>query len=586
VDFRILGPLEVADDGRAIPLDAAKHRALLGILLLHPNEVVSNERLIDELWGERPPATAPKIVQTYVSHLRRALGPDSIVTRPPGYALRIDEEELDALRFRRLVADARDLVARGDHERAGALYARSLALWRGPALADVALESFGRSEVERLDEERLDALMDRIDCDLALGRHDHLVAELEELVEQHPLRERLRAQLMLALYRSGRQTEALAVYREAHRTLVDEFGLEPARELQELEAAILSHDAAVRPPRRALAPVRVRHGRALAAAGTVLALALAVALAASLGGGAQAPEPLRLASNSVGFIDAASGLVTKSFSVGDAPRALALGFDSVWVANYAEKTVTRVDRRSGRRDTIPVDSHPTGIAAYEGMVWVSTFEGLLIPIDPRFNSVGTAIPLPAVPARMTAGREGVGEIAVGGGFLWVSVPPTTVVRIDPSRPEEVLSIAPDSGTQGAIAYRDDEAWTGGSGDVFPIAAASGTPEPGVPVGTPVRDLTFADSSLWVVSGGPARSRTLVALRRIDFRTRLIETTIRVGSDPVAVASMGGSIWVASRSDGAVSRIDPATNRVVDTITLGARAWAVVADENGVWVAVE
>ena len=248
MEFRILGPLEVLDGERAIAFDAAKQRALLGVLLLHANEVVSRERLIDELWGERPPATAAKLVQGYVSQLRRRLGRDAIATRGPGYLLGVNEDAVDAARFRGLVAEARRLATNGAQEPAARVYRAALALWRGPPLADVVVESLARNEIERLEEERLGALGDRIDCELTLGHHDELVAELETLVNQYPLRERLRAQLMLALYRSGRQAEALAAFQDARRTLLEQLGLEPSRELQELERAILRHDPALAAP--------------------------------------------------------------------------------------------------------------------------------------------------------------------------------------------------------------------------------------------------------------------------------------------------------------------------------------------------
>src|SRR5262245_47869447 len=246
MQFRILGPLEVADGHGAISFDAPKQRTLLAVLLLHANEVVSSERLIDELWGDSPPATAGKVVQTYVSQLRKALGHEMIVTRPPGYVLQVEEGALDADRFHRLTRDARALVATGRQARAEAVYREALAFWRGPPLADVVFESFAANEVEGLDEERLKALMDRIDCDLALGRHHELVPELETLVGQYPLRERLRAQLMLALYRSGRQAEALEVYRETRQRLAEDLGIEPGQELRELEQAILRQDESLR----------------------------------------------------------------------------------------------------------------------------------------------------------------------------------------------------------------------------------------------------------------------------------------------------------------------------------------------------
>jgi DNA-binding SARP family transcriptional activator len=232
-------------------LDAPKQRALLGVLLLHAGEVVSAERLIDELWGERPPQTATKVLQTYVSQLRRVLGADVIVTHSRGYLLQVEKEGLDAGRFRNLAARARLLAGSGEAERAESVYRESLALWRGSPLADLSFESFARNEVEQLGEERVDAVIGWIDCRLGLGQHSELVPELERLVRKHPLRERLRAQLMLALYRSGRQADALAAYQEARRILVDELGLEPGPELQQLERAILAHDPTLEAPLRA-----------------------------------------------------------------------------------------------------------------------------------------------------------------------------------------------------------------------------------------------------------------------------------------------------------------------------------------------
>jgi len=236
VEFRILGPLEVVDGGRSLPLGGARERAVLALLLTRPNEVVSTDRLIDELWGAKPPRTALNTVQYYVSQLRKLLGAERIVTRPPGYAIRIAGGELDLQEFELL-------LERGNAE---ALH-EALALWRGPPLADFVYEPFAREEIVRLEELRLDAHERRVEADLARGRGAELVAELEQLIAAHPLRERLRGQLMLALYRSGRQAEALAVYQDARRTLVDELGIEPGPPLQELERAILRQDPTLNP---------------------------------------------------------------------------------------------------------------------------------------------------------------------------------------------------------------------------------------------------------------------------------------------------------------------------------------------------
>ncbi len=241
MEYRILGPLEVVEAGRSLPLGGPKQRSLLAVLLLRANEVVSTDDLIDRMWGEQAPPTAAKVVQVQVWRLRKTLGADALVTRPPGYVLRVGPDELDLARFERLVGEARAA------ERAtGAEKLRdALALWRGSPLADLAFESFFSVEIARLEELRVAALEERIETDLALGRHAELVPELESLVVEHPLRERLHGQLMLALYRSGRQAEALEAYRRTRELLVEELGLEPGEELKRLEKAILSHDPAL-----------------------------------------------------------------------------------------------------------------------------------------------------------------------------------------------------------------------------------------------------------------------------------------------------------------------------------------------------
>ena len=238
MEFKILGPLEVVEDGLPLPLGHGRERALLALLLLRANEVVSADVLIDDLWRERPPATAAKALQVYVSRLRKRLGADVVATRPPGYAIEVGEDQLDLIRFERLVQQAR-----GDDPLTAASQLRdALSLWRGSPLAEFANEPFAQPEILRLEELRLAALEGRIDADLALRRHAELVGELELLVHRNPYRERLRRQLMLALYRSGRQADALEAYRDARSVLTQELGLEPSPELRKLERQILAHD--------------------------------------------------------------------------------------------------------------------------------------------------------------------------------------------------------------------------------------------------------------------------------------------------------------------------------------------------------
>lgn len=261
MEFRVLGPIEVIDEGRFVPLNAAKPRALLAILLLHANEFVSSDRLIDDLWDDTPPATATKVLQTYVSQLRKALGQEAIETGPAGYRLRLDPDSLDLLRFRRLVADDQG----GEPAEHAARLREALALWRGEPLAELAEQRWARTEIERLDALRLDALERRIEADMAAGRDRELIDELERLVAAHPLRERARGQLMLALYRSGRQADALAAYREAREASVECLGLEPGARLRELERAILHHDPALDGIRSPRSPVRERRPASLPA---------------------------------------------------------------------------------------------------------------------------------------------------------------------------------------------------------------------------------------------------------------------------------------------------------------------------------
>src|SRR5215211_2241360 len=264
MEFRILGPLEVAEGGVPVALGAPKQRALLAVLLLHANEVVSAGRLVDELWGEAPPARAAKLVQHYVSGLRKVLPTGVLLTRAPGYLLRVEPGQLDLFEFERLLEDAKRSTAEGDVARTADLYRHALSLWRGPALEDAALESHAAREAARLDDLRLAALVERIELELELGRHAELAGELELLAQRHPYQERLRAQLMLALYRSGRQAEALEAYHATRRTLMDELGLEPSHELQLLERAILQQDpslelpAATRQPAAPAEPVEPR----------------------------------------------------------------------------------------------------------------------------------------------------------------------------------------------------------------------------------------------------------------------------------------------------------------------------------------
>ena len=301
MEFRILGPFEVVEAGRAVGLGGRKKRATLAILLLHHDQVVSSERLIEELWGERAPPTALQTVRVHVSQIRKTLGSELVRTLPAGYVLELEPHQLDSRRFERLVGEGTEAIAAGEAPTAAALLHEALDMWRGPALADFVYEPFAQGEIARLDELRLVALEARIDADLAVGRHVEVVGELEGLISEHPLRERLRAQLMLSLYRAGRQSESLAAYSDARRTFVEELGLEPSVELRSLERAILEQE-----PSLGVAPLTAR----VPAAPSVRKTVTVVHVALGAVGGEEA-DPETLAPRLAGPLEQALGVIVR-----------------------------------------------------------------------------------------------------------------------------------------------------------------------------------------------------------------------------------------------------------------------------------
>jgi DNA-binding SARP family transcriptional activator len=331
LDFRILGPFEVVDH-QPLALGGHKQKAVLAALLLHRGEVVTADRVIEALWGERAPATAGKTVQVYVSNLRKALGDGQLVTQGGGYVLAVGPDQVDADRFAKLAGNGREALERGHPQQARALLGSALALWRGPALADFSYESFAEPEIARLEEARLGTLEDRIEADLQLGQHAALVPELEALVHEHPLRERLYELLMVALYRSGRQVDALDRYQRARTKLIDEFGVEPGPRLQETQRAVLSQDATLdlpgaRPTRWIHVPRRRRAWGAVAAACALIALI--VVLATSGGGGrrptrAAATGTVEISSPASGGLYAQGERVPTSFRCASARRGPAV----------------------------------------------------------------------------------------------------------------------------------------------------------------------------------------------------------------------------------------------------------------------
>ena len=595
MEFRILGPLEVLDDQRPVLLGGAKQRALLGVLLLHANEVVSTTRLVDELWGERPPATAEKLVQGYVHALRKPLGADALVTQAPGYKLRLDPCALDLLEFERLTEHARG----AELDEAVELRRQALSLWRGPPLADVALEGPARHTVGRLSEVRLATQIERIDAELELGRHAQLIGELESLVGANPYQERLHAQLMVALYRSGRQAEALHAYQAVRRTLSDELGLQPSQELRDLQVAILRQDESLsidgrvvpappsptepqKPPRPLDEPPRVlRVGRPRGRSAALLIASLVGVAAAATAALLlrDEPVPVKTPPNSLGVIDPRTNKVVDAIRVGPRPGPVAEGAGSVWVGNVDGKTLWRIN--SDTRQivaTIQLPATPTGIAVGFGAVWIAHGRsGQLSRVDPQFDRVTKTIDV--------AGRALYfpnGSIDVGDGWVWAVFGNSTLARVDPGAMRVSRSGVSGQGPA-AIAVGYDSVWVSNSGDstvqrFHPITFEEG-PLDEYNVGRTPTGVAVGDGAIWVANTADD------SVTRIDPGTRAT-LPIPVGDGPTAVAVGPGAVWVANRDAGTISRIDPVTNHVVRTIDVGSAPSGIVVAGGAVWVAVQ
>ena len=596
------------EDGRPLALGRLKERIVLAVLLLHANEFVSRERLIDELWGPAPPATARKAVNVYISKLRQTLtrdGHDPIATADGGYRLVVDPDLLDADRMRSVVARARERLADGESEEASRLLEEALAFWRGPALAGLALESFGRDEVVQLDELRLAVLMDRIDCDLARGRHEHVLGELQLLVREHPLRERLRAQQMLALYRADRQADALDAYRQARHDLIDELGIEPSESLQRLHQAILRHDRALEAPTgtaatngNIAAPVAAlevvtprSHRRRLAlrrrylvvaGVAALAAVAVAVAVLSTRGSG---PKPgsspvSYVLPDSWAIIDPTTGKLVADPGGGVKPGPIALVGSALWIVTRGNGQIERYDPRTDRgTPPLPAGTAPYAIAAdADGNAWVSQRKAVVTWFLHTVKSIGTgpyATPVPTT-QDIPVPLPGTGAEAVGGGFLWVIPGPVStgnrvaLIDIRHRRFHSAIPLGPGRQTS-AIAYGYGSAWIGtydprhSTAWLARVRPGSNRPESlGLETGDGAGPLAVAvgNGSVWVITSRGS-------LLRIDPRTLSIVHRIPMSAErPTLLAVGAGSVWTANHTGYSVSEIDPRTNKVVRTIPLG------------------
>jgi DNA-binding SARP family transcriptional activator len=580
--FRLLGPMDVVDGDRVVGIGGGRQRALLAALLLRPNEVVSTERLIDELWSDHRPETATTALHGLVSALRKVLEPDVLVTRAPGYMLRLDEADIDAVEFERLLDGGRQELAAGNATEAADTLRRALALWRGPALAEVADREFAQIEAQRLDELRLQALEERIEADLQLGRSHELVPELEALVAREPLRDRPCALLMRALYGAGRQADALEVYRQARRRLVDELGLEPSRPLQELEQAILRQDPALgavaESPRPIVHEGRRRPRRVVA----VLVLAVVAAAMALVAAFAfdrvSTPALAGVDTDHLGIIDPRTNKIVGEIAVGQRPAAVAVGDGSVWVANAGSGgTVTRIDPHTRRvMDTIGIGAPASSLAVTRDAVWVGNgSDGTVSKIDPSSDSVIEVIDLRG-PNLVVP--NGVQSLAVANGSLWVAVGPSSLLRFDLRTGKKTW--IPLGSPPLAVAAGAGAVWvTTGDEQLFRIDQTTGKAAEPLQIRTGV-DLAVGYGRVWVMDG---------ALSAIDTRSLVFEggSPLHGPSFPIAVAAGYRAVWWLDNFAGVLYRTDPDDVQRLTKIALGHGRPADVAVGAGeVWVCVQ
>ena len=514
------------------------------------------------------------------------------MTHAGGYLLRLEPEQLDLTLFERLLEEGRRALAGGNYERASKRLAEALALWRGPALADLAYEPFARAEAERLDEQRLAALEERIEAELALGRHSSLIGELESLSAKHPLRERLHGQLMLALYRSGRQAEALAAYRETRQHLLDELGIDPSPALQRIEQAILLQDPALE---LSAQPLASEHGgQPLEPASpkwgvpsidrwraAVLAVAVAGVIVAAVAGaivfftGSSSPSLDRVDADAVGILDPKTGRITAEVLLGGTPAQLAAGAGSIWAVSPQRQTVSRIDPKTlDVVQTIDVGSGPGGIAYSRRAraVWVANGgDGTLSRIDQATNKVVDTPSVGNVPV----------AVAAGFGSVWVTnAGDRAVVRLDATTGLAV-KVIPTGDVGRGIAIGGGAVWVSDDirGRVSRIDPRTNEVTEQVPVGGGATALAYGAQSLWVANG---LDRTVM---RLDPERNVVTRAIPIGSTPGGLAFADGDLWVSDEAGGRILRVDPRRNKVVASVETGNRPQGVVFAAGRLWVPV-
>jgi DNA-binding SARP family transcriptional activator/ABC-type transport system substrate-binding protein len=605
VDFRILGPLEVLGAGRGVPLGGAKQRAALAMLLLHRNQTVSRDRLIEGLWGEEPPASAGHTLEAYVSRLRRALltveASPRLMARPPGYWLKVEAGELDLDRFQAALDRAGTAISGGDPPAAAAALREALAMFRGAPLEDLTYAPFAQGEIPRLEELRLAAVERRIDADLACGRHRELVGELESLVARHPLRERFWAQLMLTLYRSGRQGEALGALERARSGLAEELGVDPSPVLTEVQRGILRHDPGLAPPQprpglpamagrqggdaglrsdesaamRSQFQAPAADGRGPAAPGEpgrrpfmtrrpartgliAVALVALVALVAVfvpriLHPGRAEPMSPRPGLN---FLDARTGEVVGYLPIpvtSEVHYAGGVFWDVKGSQTSASVSFVAIDARTRRvlREFASPFDDVGGFTVDGNDLWVTSYpEPVLVRMDARSGRVEDRIPLsdPSAP-RFRGTSYGAEQLVVAAGSVWVG------------RTGEVVQVNPQTGRvvrrfplpyEWGIGFGEGKVWVSTKDGLTWIDPATGQVGPTAPITTP-QYVAVGAGSAWTED-------KLGTVYKVGLDGRVLATyrTADGGVGDTKVDFSGGTLWEGNGSTGTVTAIDALT----------------------------
>ncbi len=597
-EFRMLGPLEVRLDGNLVQIGGPRQRALLAMLLLSANRVVSRDRLIDELLTEAPADMADHQLRVQVSRLRRALGvnggnPGRLVTRLPGYVLEVEPGELDLHEFEHLVSQGDSALEARDFKSAARAFRQAEALWRGRPLADLEFEPFARLDVERLSELRLVAVEKRIEAELSLGRHAILVPELEARVAEHPMRERLRGQLMLALYRGGRQADALEAYQVGRAVLNEELALEPSPALRQLQQSILRQDVGLElcdPHSGSLATQVIDRAadpatelgvadfggvvsRAGSKYGRPLVLALVLALTAIVAGvlafALSGSRTLSASSSSVGVIDTAAGTLTAVVHTGGQPADIAAGHGAIWETDTANGQLLEINPRTRAVERIPVGRDPSGVAVGDGEVWVvDQLDRTVSEINPHALRQVASIPV----------GNGADAIAFGFGSVWVTnVIDDTVSRVDPGS-GKVVTI-PLAGQPGGIAVGKEGVWltSESTGQLLLVNPATNQITQQKELGGSPAALAVGRGSVWIAN---ADERSVT---RFDPGSGNV-TSVKVGDAPLGMAYGAGAAWAAVSRGGAVARIDPRSDSV-HLIRVGAAPSALAISGRRLWTTV-